>query len=865
MRTSRKGKDRALSDEEAEAPGIAISATNVKHRLRLQQMRNVRKFVQDLADLPHRTLTRGKLAKARALWYNVDSRFCQLTYKDDHARRLANFVLQELVSLHLPYSLSDKIENLLARFEEQYDTRDAFIGPYNMLVKSYAQRMDVQGAVGTLERMKELGLQVPNLLPNERTYNHLVTMYAHRREPESARAAFEEMFAAGIEPTQSSYTSLMNSHVEAGQWEQAVAIFEHLDGFSDDHPLKPDASTCTTLIKCYTLMGASTADVLSVYAGMVRRKIKPTPRTFVLLLQSAADGGQMDFAEEVFAKMLEMPHADFGRKLEMMEEAGLVNQYAFTIMIRGFIRAGQQEAAKEYYEEMIRRGIEPSSSIWSTLIGAYADARVNDPQADRIIKNLLNEFLRTYVENEPDATHPEVQPVSMPRQTLRLRRYKKDKAVARATALHSVYGPVITAYGKVAGAPVSGDDLLGANESSFCQPEGFDNSQQAALRVLDSFKAMHELPEAKPSIHIYTTLLDAYRRANDVDRVREIWQSLFKLAKSSGIRSTPSRAAREMHSENFGRVRIELSPSQRNLLCLPLSIYIDALSQNHMHDEVAEVWFTVQAAGFGFDAGNWNHLIVALLRAGEIERAFWIAEKVLLKPSDQGGDLVQSIPEALVVEDADGGRAEGAALEHSSTADAGELEAQAAQVEPAMRPPNRSHELMQDDKHTLRYADTVLRLPEEADLSTTAARPVHQDDLPSSGEANETDDEQNSDGPMLRSASHIPGLANEATKHQATEEASDSLASAFSSIRQRRRKYVWTIYNATLRMLEDTFIRLQRLAEGDRESDKDAGETTGQQHVAIEQLQHLQQGYPKTFFAIEEFRRKQNRLIRRSR
>lgn len=871
-----KGKARALDEDvadstlalertEATSTLTAVSPESSRKRRQnpMQDMQNIRRSIQRIADLPHKMISKGKLAKARALWYNVSHDFCQLTFSDNRARRLANHVLHELVALHLPYSLSDKIAKLLVRFEETTDMQDAFIGPYNMLVKSYAQQVNVDGAVATLERMKELGLRVPSLLPDERTYSHIVTMYAHRREPEAAHAAFEELLAMGLEPTQPTFTSLMNAHVEAGQWKQALAIFEHLDKHPDGHPLKPDAQTCTTLIKCYTLMGASTADVLAVYASMVRRSLRPTPRTFGLLLQSACDGGMMEFAEEIFTKMDTLPVQNHGRKREMKEEGGLANQFTFTIMIRGFVRAGNQAAAKEYYDEMIRRGIEPTSSTWSTLIGAYADARVNDPRADHIIQGLLNEFLRNYVEDEeqPDSHNEQVVDLESAQQvqTLRTRRYKTDKSVARATALHSVYGPVISAYGKVAGKVADGDDVS-TNSGAL------DNAQQAALRVLDRFQEMHTLPGAKPSIHIYTTLLDAYRRANDLDRVQEVWNGLFRLAIDSSERVMPKRAAQEAQSEDYGRTPSVLSASQRNLLCLPLSIYIDALSSNHLHDQVADVWIQVQAAGFGFDAGNWNHLTVALLRAGEISRAFWTVETILLQPPPKSPE--QSVLKQLEAPGegrSDGPEASGADEEEHQQNPA-EVEARAAKVDVPIRPPNRSHEVLLQDRAELRAADTVPRLPDEHSLSTIARRPDPEEMGPSRSEREQAEMEEVEEldsyfqtvqqAPVLPLTPSPPPVVPLATSPP-LEDTATSLTSNFERIAARRHAHVWTVHAATLKAMEGALLRLRRLAEGDpREGTSARAER--QQAQAREELSNVYASFPRSLQAIEEFRRKTN-------
>jgi len=79
-----------------------------------------------------------------------------------------------------------------------------------------------------------------------------------------------------------------------------------------------------------------------------------------------------------------------------------------------------------------------------------------------------------------------------------------------------------------------------------------------------------------------------------------------------------------------------------NILCLPLSMYIDALSAAGEHEEIAYVWREFQEQGFSFDAHNWNHLTVALVRAGQLERALQIVESVILPYQDQAKNMIAS-------------------------------------------------------------------------------------------------------------------------------------------------------------------------------------------------------------------------------
>ena len=65
-------------------------------------------------------------------------------------------------------------------------------------------------------------------------------------------------------------------------------------------------------------------------------------------------------------------------------------------------------------------------------------------------------------------------------------------------------------------------------------------------------------------------------------------------------------------------------------LCIPFSIYVDFASASGLHLHVAEAWKKMRDEGFEFDSHNWNHLVVAVVRGGQPERAFEIVEKIFI-------------------------------------------------------------------------------------------------------------------------------------------------------------------------------------------------------------------------------------------
>ncbi|KDN51243.1 hypothetical protein RSAG8_00872, partial [Rhizoctonia solani AG-8 WAC10335] len=145
-----------------------------------------------------------------------------------------------------------------------------------------------------------------------------------------------------------------------------------------------------------------------------------------------------------------------------------------------------------------------------------------------------------------------------------------------------------------------------------------------SLRPVDveaKFRQMLELG-AEPTIESFTLLMDAYRRVGNIDSVVEAWEQLYKFAVKDHHAQIESTRKPGEHGPATGR--------RSSVLCIGLSIYIDALSHAGRYREIALAWQKARKDGFAFDAHNWNHLAIALIRAGEPERAFEVVERVLI-------------------------------------------------------------------------------------------------------------------------------------------------------------------------------------------------------------------------------------------
>lgn len=687
-------------------------------------------------------------------------------------------LVEDVCRRHLSINDIAHIEEVVSNFESlsrRHKHLQLNVKMYNTLLVAYCRALRVQDAYRLLEK-----LRASTVRPNGATYLALVTMHAHLKDPENAQKLLEAMDRENIPIQQKIYTSLMNAHVEAGFWDEAIRIFDFLDSHGDGDSLKPDIHTCTTLLKCYVLMSAPLDDVMHIFNLIQTRGLQPSKKTYALVLQAACDAGAIDFAEEIFARL--------------DEEAGKPNitVFTFTIMMRGMLRAGKQEVANEYYQEMRRRGIEPTSATWSVLMQAYTKA--GKPQDNALLTDLLKQYVDTHVDPENGRLRPTL--------------YSEDRSVARGTAMENVYGPVITALGRTPGFCNSKDGTD--------QQEANINSAQAALTM---FSELLNHPGTKPSLHLYTALLDAYRRVDDVEGVQTLWSHIVTYARDVVASATSTATVGE---EATGSL---VPSSRRNLLCLPLSIYIDAMSSHHRHQEVAQAWQELQSLGFGFDVGNWNHLVAAFVRAGEIDRALWIAEDLLTS-----GSRAEDAPELETETDnhpqlRDFSASDGAAgASELSSRRKSVIETE--KVETPMRPPNRTWQYHQHRKQEL--LDGQIPIPSLEPRTEPAKLADHDQQISSHH------------GQPFASSTSIP-------RRDAHE-----MTMGYSSLRQEHYAQSWTLFSSTIRSLEEAMRREAREA-----SDQTEGEQKVVSESSLSELQlRRREEYPLTMAAIDAFRSK---------
>ncbi|KAF7800136.1 hypothetical protein EIP86_011381 [Pleurotus ostreatoroseus] len=449
---------------------------------------------------------------------------------------------------------------------------------YNVILQCFARRGEVSSVAAILDQMR-----ASKNPPTSRTYATVLAMLAQRKDPAGAEAIYKRAVGEGVVPTSAMVNALMNAHIEAASWAGVVTAFNYLKSVARGRGVGITLSTYNTLLKAYVLACAPFQTVFGFFAKLKEMGMRPDKYTYALVIQSACDAGDMGAAKELFEEM-EVRAKDWTTRLR-------VDDYALTIIMGGFLRLGQKARAKAVYDDMLLRGIQPTSHTYRLILRSYSNAQSAHDLA------LAEQFLKSVVAADDGS---------------------RVGSRSLKAGLEYMYRP-----------------LLAAHRSR--------GDKEHVERLLQNYFD----EGGSPTISNLTMLMDLYRRRHNIDGARQIWAQIHQLAlqtsdqgtlfqdDKSAPSSSPSSSSDASSSSSSSSPTSSHSPPpkhrrQGNTLAIALSIYIDALSAAGQHTEVPLVWRQLAADGFAFDAHNWNHLVVALVRAGEVERAFEAVERVII-------------------------------------------------------------------------------------------------------------------------------------------------------------------------------------------------------------------------------------------
>ena len=436
---------------------------------------------------------------------------------------------------------------------------------FNSVLKMAVDMDEAQRAQQIFTQFEEAG-HTPNVM----AHTTLIGLHARRGESDLADLVFDSMIEKGIEPDATAWAALLNAHIEAGNWD---GVGERYGAMPVGHRTHGDV--VSAVMKALVLKGSPLTQVLELFRTLEH----PTSHHWSLMVQSASDHNDLHLMETLFREMESLSQAS-GTTYKP-------NVYVYSILLHAYLKANEAERSRATYDEMLQKGIVPTSVTYSMIISSYANGTAHGSL------QRAQEFAMSI--HRLSTTTDDGHAITIDKGKRR-----------RASPVENLLSPLVVAAGRAG------------------------NIQQAA----ENFEMIKK--SAEPSIPTYSRYLDVWRKAHEPSMVMRIWAEIFTLGCRT-ISMTPSSKSRRSRSSdvNADSTSSPLIPKRQpeNALAVPLSIVLITLGREKRISDIRRVWDEVRNAGFGFDASNFNQLAVSLAQAGDVEGAFDVVENVLLDPS----------------------------------------------------------------------------------------------------------------------------------------------------------------------------------------------------------------------------------------
>lgn len=461
---------------------------------------------------------------------------------------------------------------------------------YTTVIYAYAQVGDLDSVNLWLGKLSEAGFR-----PDLHVYSIVLTSFASRGDVLSMTSLLDQMRDSGIALTAVICTTIISTLANRGDPMAAEQLYKRAVG----EGVVPDRAMVTAIMNAHAEAGswdgvirawdylctpgragaAITIEVVNTLMKayvLVGAPFRTIAHIFRQLPRKNLRPDSRTFVlliqsacDSGFMDIAEELYDEMDRLVHEEKQTTLkADVYVLTVLMSGYLRQGKRVRAKAMLDEMRERGIEPNAITYAAILKAYGEQKVANG------RQVAQEFLDSLMESGTQDTWLQL-------------------LGGRRLTVETVYRPLLNAY---------------------VQHEEAEKVEQLYEDMLRS--------GGSPTLGTLTMLLDVHRRTGNIASVQAIWPEIYRL----GLEFTRQNSLLSPSHAQSPNLR-----AYGSLMCVPFSILIDALSAAGKHAEVAQTWKTLKDQGLQFDSHNWNHLVTALVRAGEPQRAFDIVENVILR------------------------------------------------------------------------------------------------------------------------------------------------------------------------------------------------------------------------------------------
>ncbi|KAJ3516279.1 hypothetical protein NLJ89_g1229 [Agrocybe chaxingu] len=424
----------------------------------------------------------------------------------------------------------------------------------------------------------------------------------------------EDMRREGVRPNVKFFSSLIQVYRKRGDDRAVLAVVKTMRNAG----IQPDRNIYTSLIShMANRKNAKAADTL--YVEALEEGIQPDVYMTKCLLNAHVQAGSYAEVARIFHHLTSLPSH---RQPDVL---------IYNLVLKSYILIGAPlHLVLKLFFKIIQSGAKPDSYTYTLLImsacesqqlgvanSIYHRARTEEEETGQKLLTVhsLTIMMATalHLHNENEA------------------KFLLDYMMTKGSMPNSVtYREIVRSYG------FRGEEGLRLAEE-FVRKMANQPFQEQTWATPVAAKRL-------PLTNLYEPLLRQHAKRGNVEEVErlytdgnvrramEVWDLIMKTA------SRPSFAQPKEGEELVE----ELSPINGSL-----TVYLDILSRAALHGKTRDVWLELQNRGMRFDHFNWNALVTALIRAGQMERAFEVLEKVLL-PSELKTHINHSIPPFMI-------------------------------------------------------------------------------------------------------------------------------------------------------------------------------------------------------------------------
>jgi pentatricopeptide repeat protein len=436
-----------------------------------------------------------------------------------------------------------------------------------------------------------------HLVPNSGIYALMLQYYANHDDRDAIATTFREIQRNGIPVNKFVYHNMMTFFARRGEVEPVEKLFKFakLDGITPDLPFYAN------LMNAYVEAGR--------WPGLTA--------TYQLLKAVKAQGGRMIVIQNILMKashLLGVPFEVLEEHFSSLRDLGETpDAHSYTTLIHAACDAGNTEAAERLYWEMVDRD-------------AVEHGFLNTPHALHLLisahlhRGDLSKVLFFCQEMEDWGIKPTAATIG--RLFIAFAQLPKEKAGLLEPTLKKMVTTLRASNmekginGLAVGAALERIYYPAIRRAKACGRSGAELVDQLYRQLV---ALGHE-----PSLTMETIILDSFRQRREVELVQSQWENIFHKACQARSQSTHFGVGGETAQANQNHF-----PS--HALCLPFNHYINTLSHNGLFEKIQAAVDLYTQHHFALDPRNYNTLVLAYIRAGDLQRAFYLYDELLRK------------------------------------------------------------------------------------------------------------------------------------------------------------------------------------------------------------------------------------------